>query len=253
MYTILQSNLCGPPLYQWVLLLEHLFKQICVDAGWYKNQEVAVKVSQPFYEVREQSSKEDAFLHEVWAYQQLQQMPEIYGTLVPELLAFVRLPHDVLLLVMTKQGPSLSDYVNDNGNLPTALKETVLSSLARLHSHGVVHGSPRFDNITLKPGSSDVCFIDLQRVARHKYAWPRPDSFGEKWDSSLEDWRELTSADAEAIDRGAYRLAQDIMTAVAHKVQEYMYVCMLLEQDYTETRDCTTLQRDNLRWAIKLC
>ena len=149
------------------------------------------------------------------------------------------------MLVMTKQGRSLSDYVNENGNLPTALKETVLSSLARLHSHGVVHGSPRFDNITLKPGSSDVCFIDFQRAGCHKYAWPRPDSFGETWDSSLGNWRELTSA--EALDKGAHSLASDIMTAVAHKVQEYMYVCMLLEQNYTETGDCTTFQRDSFK------
>ena len=208
---------------------------VLLRAGQFQGQEVAVKVSHPYYEVREQRNKEYKCLHEVWMYQQLQQMPEIYGTLVPELLAFVRLPHHVCILVMTKQGRSLSNYVDENGNLPTALKETVLSSLTRLHSHGVVHGSPRFDNITLKPGSSDVCFIDLQRAGCHKYAWP--DSVNEKWDSSLEDWRELTST--ETLDKGARSLASDIMTAVKLKVQEYDYVYMLLEQNYTQATDCT--------------
>ena len=203
----------------------------------------SVKVSQPYYEIRDQSDKQDRYLHEVWAYQQLQQMPGICGSLVPELLAFVRLPHNAFILVMTKQGRSLSDYVDENGNLPTTLKEAVLSSMRRLHSHGVVHGSPRFDNITLKPASSNVCFIDLQWAECIKYTWPKPDSFC-KWDSSVQKWRKVASADREALDKGAHKLTDNIMTAVKLKTQEYDYLCQLLKQDYTQdTRDCTTFQR----------
>ena len=170
-------------------------------------------------------------------------MPGIYGSLVPELLAFVRLPHDVFILFMTKQGQSLSDYVDEHGSLPTTLKETVSSSLTRLHRHGVVHGSPRFDNITLKPGSSDMCFVDLQRAGCHRYTWPRPDSFC-KWDSSRSKRRKLTSADSEAQDEGAHALVSDIMTVVKVKLQECEYLCRLLEQNYAQnTRNCTTFQR----------
>ena len=211
-------------------------------AGWYQDQEVAVKVSQPYYEVREPSSKKNRFLNEVWAYQQLQQMPEIYGRLVPKLLAFVHLPNDAFLFVMTKQGRSLSDYVNETGNLPTSLKEAVLSSLTCLHRHGMIHYSPRFDNITLKPGSPHVSFIDFQWADffQNTCSWPR--KFGLKHDSSLRKWRELTSA--EELDEGAHGLTDKIMTWTQTRLQEYQHMCRLLEQDYTlDSRDCATYQR----------
>ena len=47
-----------------------LAKLLCkLCAGQFQGQEVAVKVSQPYYEVREQRNREDKFLHEVWMYQ----------------------------------------------------------------------------------------------------------------------------------------------------------------------------------------
>lgn len=44
--------------------------------------------------------KELRILQEVWAYQQIQKMPEIAGKMVSKLHAFLRLPNETFVLVV---------------------------------------------------------------------------------------------------------------------------------------------------------
>ena len=125
-----------------------MYSHVSWHAGQYQGQDVAVKVTYPYYEAEGGNCKETRVLQEVWAYRQLQNIPEVYGNLVPELLAFVGLPKYTFILVMTRQGQSLSDHMDVHGQIPS--KDTLLAALAKLHSCGVAHGSPRFDNIALK-------------------------------------------------------------------------------------------------------
>lgn len=94
-------------------------------------------------------------------------MPDIAGKTVSKLHAFLRLPNETFVLVVDRQQQSLSDCMDEHGCVPEELKERLLSSLRVLHSKAVVHGSPRFDNVTVKPGSHDICWIDLQKTTVH--------------------------------------------------------------------------------------
>ena len=208
-----------------------------MHAGQYQGQDVAVKVTYPYYEAEGGYCKELRVLQEVWAYQQLQNIPEVYGNLVPELLAFAQLPNYTFILVMTRQGHTLSDYVDVHGHIPS--KDKVLAALAKLHSCGVIHGSPRFDNIALKPGSLDVCFIDLQRVKIRDHEW-NAYTFSKVYVDG--NWREPN--EAEVLDEASRSLTQQIIRFVKLRNQEVEYVCQLLECDYSqETEKCYTTQR----------
>ena len=206
---------------------------ICGDAGRYQDTDVAVKVTNTYH--KDQYAKALRILQEVWAYQQLQAIPEIYGSLVPKLLAFAELPHETCILVMTKQGQSLSDHVHEHGQVPD--KEMLLSALSKLHYCGVIHGSPRFDNITLQPESLRPCFIDLQRVRCRSYLWKA--CSGSYWDEQTDD---------ERLAYGARCLTLDIMAQVKLRQQETEYFCKLLERDYTKkSEDCRSYQRSWLK------
>lgn len=213
--------------------------QCCVVtcAGHYQGQEVAVKVADPYYSVREQSCKAERIIQEVWTYQQMQGIPAVYGTLVPELLAFIRLPHDTFILVVSKQGQSLSDYVDAHKCVPDAAK--VLDSLSKLHSCGVIHGGPRFDNITFRPDCTDVCFIDLQRAHVRNYCW-KANSLVH--DRSMRQWRKPNYD--EQLAQGSESLAKQIMEQIECRTKEHEYVSNLLAQDYSQlTGSCAKFQR----------
>lgn len=225
-----------------IRILAHVETIKCgVYAGRYQGVEVAVKVTDPYYSARRQYIKDLRVLQEIWAYQQMQQIAEIYGTLVPELLAFARLPRKVFILVISKQGQSLSDYVDEHKQGPD--QSMVLASLSRLHSCGVIHGSPRFDNITFKPGCQDVCFIDLQRARVNKYRWK---TSGEVYDRSIQEWREATLD--EQLVHGSESLVRQIMDQVKVRAKEFEYVSRLLEADYSQLdSDCLSFQRGRFK------
>ncbi len=189
-------------------------------------------------------SKELRILQEVWAYQEIQKMPEIAGKTVSKLHAFLRLPNETFVLVVDRQQQSLSDCVDEHGCVPEELKERLLSSLRVLHSNGVVHGSPRFDNVTVKPGSHDICWIDLQRTTVHtKYTW-RTNPGGKMFDRSTGNLREKTHD--EQVAEGAEALAQDILEQAKLKAQEYLYVFRMLDADYSQLdKDCASHQRSS--------
>ena len=190
------------------------------------------------------SSKELRILQEVWAYQEIQKMPEVAGEMVSKLHAFLRLPNDTYVLVVDRQQQSLSDYVDEHGCVPEELKERLLTSLRVLHKNGVVHGSPRFDNVTVKPGRQDICWIDLQRTSVHtKYTW-RTKTGGRMLDRSTRTVREKTHDDKLA--EGAEALAKDIFEQAKLKAQEYLYVSRMLDEDYSQLdMDCASHQRSS--------
>jgi len=193
-----------------------------VCAGYYEGKPVAVKVTTPYHKAHHMYSKELRILQEVWAYQEIQKMPEIAGNMVSKLHAFLRLPNETFVLLVDRQQQSLSDYVDEHGCVPEELKERLLTSLRVLHKNGVVHGSPRFDNVTVKPGSQDICWIDLQRTAVHtKYTW-RTNPGGRMFDRSTGTLREKTQDDEVA--EGAEAMAKDILEQAKLNAQEYLYV-----------------------------
>ncbi len=212
-----------------------------VCAGCYEGKPVAVKVTTPYHKAHHMCSKELRILQEVWAYQEIQKMPEIAGKMVSKLHAFLRLPNETFVLVVDRQQQSLSDYTDEHGCVPEELKERLLTSLRVLHSNGVVHGSPRFDNVTVKLDSQDICWIDLQRTSVHKYTW-RTDPGGRMYDRSIGQLREKTHDDELA--EGAKALAKDILEQVQLKVREYQYVSRMLDADYSQLgKDCASHQR----------
>ncbi len=213
-------------------------------AGYCEGKPVAVKVTTPYHKAHHMYSKELRILQEVWAYQEIQKMPEIAGNMVSKLHAFLRLPNETFVLVVDRQQQSLSDYVDEHGCVPEELKERLLTSLRVLHKNRVVHGSPRFDNVTVKPGSQDICWIDLQRTTVHtKYTW-RTDPDGMTFDRSTGNLREKTHDDEVA--EGAEALAQDILEQAKLKAQEYQYVSRMLDADYSQLdKDCPSHQRSS--------
>ena len=228
----------GPPL---EALTTGLMAYVC--AGHYEGKPVAVKVTKPYHKAHHMYSKELRILQEVWAYQETQKMPEIAGKMVSKLHAFLRLPNETFVLVVDRQQQSLSDYMDEHGCVPEELKERLLASLRVLHSNGVVHGSPRFDNVTVKPGSQDICWIDLQRTLVHKYTW-RTNPRKEVYDISVGPWREKTHD--EQLAEGAEAMAEDILEQLKLKAQEYQYVSRLLDADYSQLdKDCASHQRSH--------
>ena len=130
--------------------------------------------------------------------------------------------------------------MDEHGHVPEELKERLLSSLRILHKNGVVHGSPRFDNVMVKLDSQDICWIDLQRTLVHKYMWCT-DPGGVVYDRSTGHWREETHD--EQLAEGAKAMAEDILEQVKLKAREYQYVSRMLDADYSQLdKDCASHQ-----------
>lgn len=136
--------------------------------------------------------------------------------------------------------------MDEHGRIPS--KDKLLSALDKLHRCGVIHGSPRFDNIALKPGSLKVCFIDLQRVRMRDYQW-KPlwgSNFSEVYDKLEGRWREAD--EAEVLHEGARSLTKQIMHFVKLRSKEVEYICQLLDYEYSQDKvNCYSIQRSRFK------